>query len=99
MQNHHFVALLALLLLPLAGPATARAQDGPDSLWAKAVSLYEANADRVPGSLYMHMQEVDKHGEPKDDKGQEIWTRLYLNEDGEVDAELVKMLVRYLEKD
>jgi hypothetical protein len=90
MRNHHLILMLTLLALAAAAPL--RAGPGPDSLWAKAVALYEANANWVPGSVYVHMQEVDKHGEPKDDRGHEVWTRLYLNEEGELEDELVRML-------
>jgi hypothetical protein len=91
MRTHRLIALLLPFLLTTV-PAPGRAQDGPDSLWAKAVFLYEANDDWVPGSVYMHVQEVDKHGEPKDNKGHEAWTRLFLNDEGEVDSELIKVL-------
>ena len=91
MRNHVLAVSLACVLL-LAFNPPAHAQAGADSLWAKAVAMCEANASWVPGSMYMHMQEVDKHGEPKDDRGQEVWTRLFLSEDGEVDSELVKAL-------
>ena len=92
MRSHYVVASAIMLLFAFAGPAVLPASEGPDSLWAGAISLFEANDDWVPGSVYMHMQEVDKHGEPKEDKVQEVWTRLYLGEDGEVEAELVKAL-------
>jgi hypothetical protein len=74
-----------------AQPADSYA-GGVDSLWARAVSLNSANSNWVPGSIYMHMQEVDKHGEPKDGSGHEVWTRLYLGEEGEVESEMVKVL-------
>ncbi len=86
---------MVLVLLSAAlcvSPRPAGAEAGPDSLWVKAVALYEANDDWVPGLIHMHMQEVDKHGQPKDDKGQEVWTRLRLGDDGEVEAEVVKIL-------
>lgn len=92
MRSHFVVALLIMLMFAFAGPAALPASEGPDSLWAKAISLYEANDNWVPGSVYMRMQEVDKHGEPKEDKLQEVWTRVYPGEDGEVEAELVKAL-------
>jgi hypothetical protein len=92
MRNCHFLSLLVLLSLVLATAALVSAQSEPDSLWTKAVTLYDANSNWVPGSIYMHMQEVDKHGEPKNNKGHEVWTRLFLNEEGEVDTELIKML-------
>jgi len=88
----YVVALILMLLLAFAGPASLLAGEGPDSLWSKAISLYESNDNWVPGSVYMHMQEVDKHGQPKDERGHEVWTRLYLDEDGEVEGELVKVL-------
>jgi len=92
MRNLMLSALLGLFVLAAAHPACVSAAEGVDSLWARAVSLAEANDDWVPGSIYMHIQEVDKHGEPKDDRGHEVWTRLYLGEDGEVESEMVKVL-------
>ncbi len=86
--------LLALLCLSAAVPAYPAPvpAGGPDSLWSMAVSLAEANTRWVPGTIYMRMQEVDKHGEPKDEGGHEVWTRLYLGEDGEVASEMIKVL-------
>lgn len=81
------LSLLVLLLIPAFSP-----HPGVDSLWAQALTLSEANSNWVPGSIYVHMQEVDKHGEPKDDKVQEIWSRLYLGEEGEVESELLKAI-------
>ena len=92
MRDHTVVLLLVLSLLILVSAGSAPAGDGADSLWAKAVSLHEANDRWVPGSIYIHAQETDKHGEPKDKRGDEIWTRLFLNEAGEVEDELVKIL-------
>jgi hypothetical protein len=64
-----------------------------DSLWVKAVALSERNDDLVPGLMKMHMQEVDKHGQPKDrDKYHEVWSRLWLGDDGEVEYEMLKTI-------
>ncbi len=81
------LSLLMLLLMPALSSAL-----GVDSLWARALTLSEANGDWVPGSIYVHMQEVDKHGEPKQDKVKEVWSRLYLGEGGEVESEILKVL-------
>jgi hypothetical protein len=92
MRNRHLVSAVLVVSMSFAIAAPLFAQSDADSLWARAVTLYQANANWVPGSVYVHMQEVDKHGKPKDDRGQEIWTRLFLNEDGEVDSELIRIL-------
>ncbi len=92
MRNLILRTLICPLVLVSAHAALVSAGEGIDSLWARGVSLAEANDGWVPGSIYMHMQEVDKHGQPKDDKGHEVWTRLYLGEDGEVESEMVKVL-------
>jgi hypothetical protein len=91
-MRHSEIALLAAGAAMLFVSAPARSLAGADSLWARAVSLAEANADWVPGSVVMVMQEVDKHGEPKSGKRHEFWSRLYPGEDGEVEAEIVKVL-------
>jgi hypothetical protein len=64
-----------------------------DSLWVKAVTLSEKNNDLVPGNMKSHMQEVDKHGKPKDEgKYHETWAKLSLNENGDVEFETVKAI-------
>lgn len=83
---------LVFLIALASGPASAlRAGTPADSLWLKAVSISEKNDDLVPGLMKMHMQEVDKHGKPKDlDKYHEVWSTLSLGEDGEVEYEMIK---------
>jgi hypothetical protein len=73
--------------------STAAAEAPADSLWAKAVALWSLNDDLVPGLIKMHMQEVDKHGEIKDEaKYHEVWSTLGLGEDGEVESGMVKVI-------
>lgn len=91
MRHLLLIALICNAIALITVPVPAGAESA-DSLWAEAVSLMDASAGWVPGNIYMHMQEVDKHGEPKEDRGHEVWTRLYLREDGEVDSEMVKVL-------
>jgi hypothetical protein len=64
-----------------------------DSVWLKAVALSGKNDNLVPGLMKMHMQEVDKHGEPKDiEKYHEVWSALRLGEDGKVEYEMIKAI-------
>ena len=64
-----------------------------DSLWRRAVGLSEMNDDLVPGSMKTRMQEVDKHGKPKDEeKYRETWAKMSLGEDGEVEFETTKVI-------
>lgn len=89
------VAVLSVCLVAIAAcrPPACRAEAPTDSLWLKAVGLAELNDDLVPGLMKMHMQEMDKHGRPKDDdKYYEYWSRLFLGEDGEMDFETVKVI-------
>jgi hypothetical protein len=90
---------IVLLLLPgaLAGIAIVNAaiaaDAGSDSLWMRAVRLSELSRDLVPGSVESYMQEVDKHGQPKDeDKYSHSWGRIYLRDDGEVSYQSVKVI-------
>lgn len=81
------VAGLALCCVSLAQGTPA------DSLWQKAVELMDTNDDLVPGTMKTFMQEVDKHGEAKDEnKYRESWGRLYLREDGEIEYEPLKII-------
>lgn len=64
-----------------------------DSLWLKAVALSDKNDNLVPGLMKMHMQEVDKHGEPKNiEKYHEVWSMLRFGEGGEVEYEMIKAI-------
>ncbi|MGD8628437.1 MAG: hypothetical protein PVH52_05110 [bacterium] len=89
---------LLLLLVPAAGLAmllslAARAEAPKDSLWFKAVKLQEQSRDLVPGTVESFMQEVDKHGKPKnEDKYRHSWGKLSLNDDGDVEYESVKAI-------
>ncbi len=84
---------ISLLSVTVCWPGESQAAVPNDSLWLKAVGLSELNDDLVPGSMRMHMQEMDKHGMPKDeDKYYEYWSRLFLGEDGQVDFETVKVI-------
>jgi hypothetical protein len=91
-------SLMMLVSVPLIAaafcrPQVARAEMPADSLWLKAVALSELNDNLVPGLMKMHMQEMDKHGRPKDeDKYYEYWSRLFLGDDGKVDFETVKVI-------
>jgi hypothetical protein len=95
-ENIKMVLLLAaffLLAVGAARPASAGADAPADSLWKKAVALWGLNSDLVPGLMKMHMQEVDKHGQVKDEeKYHEVWSTLTLGDDGEVEYELVKVI-------
>jgi len=61
-----------------------------DPLWQKAVDLAALNRDRVPGLLDMTSKVMDKKGKVED--LQEIKTRLFLGETGEVESELVRIV-------
>jgi hypothetical protein len=90
-----FRSLIVFCILPLVlgGLSAPRAGAPTDSLWLKAVSVSDANSDLVPGSMRMYMQEVDKHGEPKNvEKYNEVWSRLSLGEDGRIEYETVKAI-------
>jgi hypothetical protein len=77
------------LLLPLV----ASADTPEDSLWLRAVNLSEESKDLVPGAIESHMQEMDKHGKPKDeDKYQHSWGKLGPGDDGEIEYETVKAI-------
>jgi hypothetical protein len=81
-------AWLVALLMSAAG-----AKEPADSVWIKAVSLAEQNRDLVPGTIESYMQEVDKHGKPKDeDKYRHTWARLSLNAEGEVEYGSIKVI-------
>jgi hypothetical protein len=86
--------LTSVVLMALALCCFSRSEAAPvDSLWLRAVALSEMNDDLVPGSIRTRMQEVDKHGEPKDgEKYRESWAKLSLGEDGEVEFETVKVM-------
>jgi len=71
----------------------ASAETPTDSLWLRAVDLSEQSRDLVPGTMESFMQEVDKHGKPKDeDKYRHSWGQLSLNGDGEVEYEPAKVI-------
>ena len=77
------------MVLPLA----AGAETITDSLWIGAVDLAEQNRDLVPGTMESYVQEVDKHGKPKDeDKYRHTWAKLSLNADGEIEYGSVKVI-------
>jgi hypothetical protein len=83
--------VVCVLAVAVGGNLTTAVGAPADSLWLKAVDLSDRNDDLVPGLMKMHMQEVDKHGEPKDiEKYDEVWSTLKLGEDGEVEYETVK---------
>jgi hypothetical protein len=83
--------LMTWLVLGLSIVASA---DTPtDSLWLRAVNLSEQSKDLVPGTMESHMQEVDKHGKPKDDdKYRHTWGKLSLGDNGEVEYVPVKVI-------
>ncbi len=88
--------LFALLLMGALTWSHACAMAGDprqDPLWQKAVELSEKSKDLVPGTIESFMQEVDKHGEPKDaEKNRRSWGKLYLRDDGEIEYEPVKVI-------
>jgi hypothetical protein len=85
--------MVALTGLVPALPLAASAGPSTDSLWVKTVNLAERNRDLVPGTVESYMQEVDKHGRPKDeDKYRHTWAQLSLNADGEVEYASVKVI-------
>ena len=91
MGHPRLLTLICLVTLTFGPASILRAEAPTDSLWLKAVAISEKNDDLVPGLMKMHMQEVDKHGEPKDlDKYHEVWSTLSLGEDGEVEYEMIK---------
>jgi hypothetical protein len=93
MRHLVFGMFIYLVSLAICWLPESRAGVPTDSLWLKAVDLSEVNDDLVPGSMRMHMQEMDKHGMPKDeDKYYEYWSRLFLGEDGEVSFETIKVI-------
>lgn len=78
----------ALCLASISG-----AEAPTDSLWLKAVALSEKNQDLVPGTIESYMQQVDKHGKPKnEDKYHQSSVRLSLRDDGEIEYETVKVI-------
>jgi hypothetical protein len=82
-----------LIAAAFCRPPAAGAETPADSLWLTAVALSELNDNLVPGLMKMHMQEMDKHGRPKDDdKYHEYWSRLSLGEDGKVGFETIKVI-------
>jgi len=84
------ICVFAVAVVGLPGPLPG---SPTDSLWSKAVGLSDKNDNLVPGLMKMHMQEVDKHGDPKDiDKYNEVWSMLRLGEDGEVEYEMIKSI-------
>ena len=93
MRYFALLTVFCVFALALGRPSTLRAGAPTDSLWLKAVALSNANHGLVPGSMRMYMQEVDKHGEPKDkEKYHEVWSTLSLGEDGEVEYGMVKTI-------
>ncbi len=87
-----FFSMLVTGLLP--GLSIVAGADTPtDSLWLRAVSLSEQSKDLVPGTMESYMQEVDKHGKPKDeDKYHHSWGKLCLSDGGEVEYQPVKVI-------
>ena len=84
---------VTVIVAAVCSPPVAGQEMPADSLWIKAVALSELNDDLVPGLMKMHMQEMDKHGRPKDeDKYYEYWSRLFLDDSGEMDFETVKVI-------
>ncbi len=93
MRYFALLTVFCVSTLALGWLSTSGAGAPTDSLWLKAVALSNANHGLVPGSMRMHMQEVDKHGEPKDEeKYHEVWSTLSLGEDGEVEYVMVKTI-------
>jgi hypothetical protein len=87
------IPVFCVLATALGALSTSVAGAPTDSLWLKAVALSERNDDLVPGLMKMHMQEVDKHGEPKDiEKYHEVWSALKLGEGGEVEYEMIRAI-------
>ena len=79
--------------IALGSSCVASAETPTDSLWLRAVDLSEQSRDLVPGTMESFMQEVDKHGKPKDDdKYRHSWGQLSLGGDGEVRYEPVKVI-------
>jgi hypothetical protein len=90
-----YLVLISMLAtgFALGLPLAAGADTITDSLWIGAVDLAEQNRDLVPGTIESYMQEVDKHGKPKDeDKYRHSWAKLTLNADGEVEYESIKVI-------
>lgn len=93
MKRLAILVFIPLIAATIYRPPSCRAQAPADSLWLKAVALAGMNNNLAPGSIRMRMQEMDKHGQPKDeDKYYETWSRLFLGEDGKVDFETIKVL-------
>jgi hypothetical protein len=88
------------LVVPILGSALGlglcpalSAEPASDSLWARAVALWGANDDLVPGLIEMRMQEVDKEGRAKHEgEFQEIRSALSLGEDGEIRYETLRVV-------
>lgn len=72
--------LLFIFALPLFG----------QSLWQKAVDIMSNNLNWVPGSMTMQFELLDKNGEA--DMVNESTYKVYLDDNGEVRSELVRML-------
>jgi len=81
------------IVLALGFPLAASADTPADSLWVRAVNLSEQSKDLVPGTIESYVQEVDKHGKPKDEgKYQHGWGKLSLGDSGKVEYEPVKVI-------
>lgn len=99
MKNKRFAEFsrIAILLCALALPAPAGAS-APDStgaaakaqppLWAKAVKIFEANKDLVPGTVRQKIQELEDDGRVKSESNAEI--SLALDGAGKIKSDVVK---------
>ncbi len=93
MRKCSLVFSMLLTVLALGLPLPASADTPADSLWLRAVNLSEESKDLVPGTIESYMQEMDKHGKPKDeDKYRHSWGKLCLRDDGEIEYESVKVI-------
>lgn len=82
-----FTRIFSLLLF--LSPALF-SQSQTAELWRKAIDILAANLDWVPGSMTMQFELLDKNGEA--DMVNTSTYKIYLDENGEVQSELVRMI-------
>ncbi len=71
-------------------PVKAEEQTAVDSLWQQAVNIATQNQDIVPGTIYLHSNEFNSKGILK--KEEKTWTKVFLDQDGNIRMDLVKYL-------
>ncbi|MFP4484841.1 MAG: hypothetical protein ACOCYG_05170 [Spirochaetota bacterium] len=79
---------IVLFLVPRSVPVAALTVE--DSLWQRAIAVYEANAEWQPRLITVETREYDGRGNLRHEET--TVTRQYLADDGEIESELVSVI-------